>query len=57
MADQTDYNRKFIGMVGRHEKIIFSVCFFYATTDLPFEDLRQEALMALFKSYFIPVAC
>ncbi len=38
-------------MVGRHEKIIFSVCFFYATNDIPFDDLRQEVLISLFKGY------
>ncbi len=38
-------------MVGRHEKIIFSVCFFYATSEVPFEDLRQEVLISLFKGY------
>ncbi len=38
-------------MVGRHEKIIFSVCFFYATGEVPFEDLRQEVLISLFKGY------
>lgn len=36
-------------MVGRHEKVIFSVCFFYATAEAPFEDLRQEVLISLFK--------
>lgn len=38
-------------MVERHEKIIFSVCFFYATKDVPFEDIRQEVLISLFKGY------
>lgn len=38
-------------MVSRHEKIIFSVCFFYATTEVPFEDIRQEVLISLYKGY------
>lgn len=38
-------------MVGRHEKVIFSVCFFYATSEVPYEDLRQEVLISLFKGY------
>lgn len=38
-------------MVKRHEKIIFSVCFFYAGNNVPFEDLRQEVLISLFKGY------
>ncbi len=47
----SDYNKTFTAMVGRHEKIIFSVCFFYATKDIPFDDLRQEVLISLFKGY------
>lgn len=46
-----DYNRSFIAMIRRHEKIIFSVCFFYATKDVPFDDMRQEVLISLFKAY------
>lgn len=38
-------------MVKRHEKIIFSVCFFYATNDMPFEDIKQEVLISLFNGY------
>ncbi len=49
--NNSDYNKSFTAMVGRHEKIIFSVCFFYATGEVPFEDLRQEVLISLFKGY------
>lgn len=49
--NNSDYNRSFIAMVERHEKIIFSVCFFYATSEVPFEDIRQEVLVSLFKGY------
>lgn len=38
-------------MVKRHERIIFSVCFFYATSDVPFEDIKQEVLISLFNGY------
>ena len=38
-------------MVRRHEKIIFSVCFFYATHDVLFDEIRQEVLVSLFKGY------
>ena len=51
MMNNSDYNRSFIAMVERHEKIIFSVCFFYATSEVPFEDIRQEVLVSLFKGY------
>ena len=49
--NNSDYNNSFTAMVGRHEKIIFSVCFFYATYEVPFDDLRQEVLVSLFKGY------
>lgn len=51
MMNNSDYNTSFTAMVGRHEKIIFSVCFFYATSEVPFEDLRQEVMISLFKGY------
>lgn len=47
----SDYNQSFTAMVGRHEKIIFSVCFFYASNDVPFDDIRQEVLISLYKGY------
>lgn len=51
MECNSNYNRSFTDMVKRHEKIIFSVCFFHATKDIPFEDMRQEVLISLFKAY------
>ncbi|MDE6336619.1 MAG: sigma-70 family RNA polymerase sigma factor [Muribaculaceae bacterium] len=51
MKNNSDYSKSFTEMVRRHEKIIFSVCFFYATNDVPFEDIRQEVLISLFKGY------
>lgn len=51
MENNSDYNQSFAEMVRQHEKIIFSVCFFYATNDVPFEDIRQEVLISLFKGY------
>lgn len=51
MDNETEYNQAYAEMVGRHEKIIFSVCFFYATADVGFDDLRQEVLISLFKGY------
>ena len=51
MMNNSDYNNSFTAMVGRHEKIIFSICFFYATKEVPFEDIRQEVLISLFKGY------
>lgn len=49
--NNSDYNQYFTAMVVRHEKVIFSVCFFYATSEVPFEDLRQEVMISLFKGY------
>lgn len=51
MESIPDYNQSFTAMVGRHEKIIFSVCFFYASRDVPFDDLRQEVLISLFDAF------
>ena len=51
MEHSSEYNASFKRLISRHEKIIFSVCFFYATSEVPFEDLRQEVLISLFKSY------
>lgn len=51
MDETTEYTQAFTALVKRHEKIIFSVSFFYATADVPFEDLRQEILMSLYKGY------
>ena len=47
----SDYNNSFTAMVGRHEKINFSVCFFYASSGVSFDDIRQEVLISLFKGY------
>lgn len=51
MRQETEYDIHFTAMVRRHEKIISSVCFFYSTEDVAFEDLRQEALISLFSGY------
>ncbi|MBD5357974.1 MAG: sigma-70 family RNA polymerase sigma factor [Bacteroides sp.] len=51
MNRNAEYNQSFIAMVSRHEKIIFSVCFFYATNDFSFEDMHQEVLISLFNGY------
>ncbi len=51
MCNDSDYKNSFTAMIGRHEKIIFSVCFFYASREVPFNDIRQEVLISLFKGY------
>lgn len=51
MRHQTEYDRLYTDMVRRHEKIIFSVCFFYATKNVLFDDLRQETLISLYRGY------
>ena len=51
MMNNSDYNNSFTAMVGRHEKIIFSVCFFYASSKVSFDDIRQEVLISLYKGY------
>lgn len=51
MTETSDYNRLFTALIRRHEKIIFSVCYFYSSRDVLFEDLRQEVLISLFRGY------
>ena len=51
MRHLTEYDRLYTDMVRRHEKIIFSACFFYATKTVLFDDLRQETLISLYKGY------
>lgn len=51
MNCKTEYDRQFTEMVRRHEKIIFSVCYFYASLDVPFEDMKQETLLALYNGF------
>lgn len=51
MSHESEYDIRYTEMVKRHEKVIFSVCFFYATNEVPFEDIRQEVLISLFKGY------
>lgn len=52
MRHLTEYDRLYTDMVRRHEKIIFSVCFFYATKTVLFDDLRQKTLISLYKPEF-----
>ena len=51
MDMNSEYNKAFAAMIGRHEKIIFSVCYFYASKDVSYEDMRQEVLISLYKGY------
>ena len=51
MMNNSDYNKSFTAIIERHEKIIFSVCFFYATNEVSFDDIRQEVLISLYKGY------
>ena len=51
MNHESEYDKQFTELVSRHEKIIFSVCYFYASTDVSFEDIRQEALLALYTGF------
>lgn len=51
MENHSEYNKSFISLIERHEKIILSVCFFYANNRIPFEDIKQEVLISLFRGY------
>lgn len=43
--DSNTYDRLYADLIKRHEKIIFSVCFFYASSSVPFDDLKQEVFI------------
>lgn len=51
MKDDTTFDSQFTGLIKRNERIIFSTCFFYANASVPFDDLRQEVLIALYHAY------
>lgn len=52
MTEDTEtYRLQYEKMLKRNEKIVFSICFFYANHAVPFDDLRQEVLASLWKSY------
>lgn len=50
MNRNKDHDTTFTEIARRQERIINNVCFFYASSELPFDDLRQEVLISLFKS-------
>lgn len=42
--------REFVALIKEHSRIINKVSYFYATDKLPFDDLRQEIYLNLWKS-------
>ncbi len=50
--DSNTYDRLYADLIKRHEKIIFSVCFFYASSSVLFDDLKQEVFISLYKREF-----
>jgi RNA polymerase sigma-70 factor (ECF subfamily) len=47
----TELERAFIKMIQNHERIIYKVCSFYASENFPMEDLYQETVYHLWKSF------
>lgn len=45
MNDPPINERDFASLIAKHSKIINKVCYFYATDQLPFDDLQQEILV------------
>lgn len=49
--DKFDLEKKFIEMIQQHERVIYKVCSFYVSVELPMEDLYQEVVSNLWASY------
>jgi RNA polymerase sigma-70 factor (ECF subfamily) len=47
----SELQRKFLDLVGAHQGIVFKVCSLYAAEELEQQDLRQEILMQLWRSF------
>ena len=45
-AEQT-----FIGLIKEYERVIYKVCYLYATVNAPLDDLYQEVVLNLWKAY------
>ena len=48
---QTELEQAFIQMIRKNEKIIYKVCSFYVSEQSPMEDLYQETVLNLWKSF------
>lgn len=46
-----ELEQAFIEMIGRHERIIYKVCSFYRSEQLPVVDLYQETIYNLWKAF------
>lgn len=46
-----DIEKRFIEMIHRHERVIYKVCSFYVSDELPISDLFQEVVINLWKAF------
>ncbi len=49
--NKNDLEQQFITMIRKNERIIYKVCSFYTSDNLPIEDLYQEAVCNLWAGY------
>ena len=49
--NQTELEQSFIRMIRENEKVIYKVCSFYVSEQSPMEDLYQETILNLWKSF------
>lgn len=49
MADPPQKEKDFLNLIEKHSKLINQICYFYSTKQNPFEDLRQEVYLNIWK--------
>ncbi|MDR0384606.1 MAG: sigma-70 family RNA polymerase sigma factor [Prevotellaceae bacterium] len=50
-SNTAEMENDFVGMIRENEKIIYKVCSFYVSEHSPIEDLYQEVVLNLWRSY------
>ncbi|MCH5219173.1 MAG: sigma-70 family RNA polymerase sigma factor [Muribaculaceae bacterium] len=49
MIDLPQKEKEFINLIENHSRLINQICYFYSTTQNPFEDLRQEVYINIWR--------
>lgn len=51
--DKTE--QEFVALIKEYERVIYKVCYLYATPNAPFNDLYQEVVLNLWKAFLSSV--
>lgn len=49
--DETKQQEAFVKIIEQHERIVYKVCLFYATNDIPLVDLYQDTICNLWNGF------